>query len=87
MNSRVTEDFLDCFRKLPDDVQGRARKSYRLWKENPAHPGVRFKCVHARERIYSVRIGLGWRALGLLEGDTVTWFWVGSHADYEALIR
>ncbi len=25
-------------------------------------------------------------ALGLLEADTITWFWIGSHADYERLL-
>ena len=38
------------------------------------------------EDIYSVRIGLGYRALGLLEGTVVTWFWIGSHADYDRIL-
>jgi hypothetical protein len=29
----------------------------------------------------------GYRALGLLEGDTVTWFWIGGHDDYDLLLR
>jgi hypothetical protein len=37
--------------------------------------------------VYSVRVGIGWRALGLLEGDTVIWFWVGSHAEYDSILR
>jgi hypothetical protein len=27
-----------------------------------------------------------YRALGLLEDDTIIWFWIGSHADYDDLI-
>jgi hypothetical protein len=38
------------------------------------------------ENVYSVRIGLGYRALGILEGSVVTWFWIGSHADYDRLV-
>jgi len=34
-----------------------------------------------------VRITRGYRALGILEGDTVTWFWIGSHKDYERFFR
>ena len=30
-----------------------------------------------------VRISLGYRALGILDGATVTWFWIGGHRDYE----
>ena len=29
---------------------------------------------------------MGWRALGVVEGDHITWFWIGSHSDYEQLI-
>jgi len=36
--------------------------------------------------IYSVRVGLGYRALGAMAGDTVTWFWIGSHAEYDKLL-
>ena len=36
--------------------------------------------------MYSVRVSRGYRAVGLLEGDTVTWIWIGSHGDYERLI-
>ena len=86
MNSQLTDDFLACFANLPDRVKAQARKSYRLWRENPAHPSLHFKKVHGHEDLYSVRVGLGWRALGLLEGNTVTWFWIGSHADYDNLI-
>jgi hypothetical protein len=82
----VTEDFLKCFSQLPEAVRDLARKNYRLWRDNPAHPSLRFKKIHAHEDLYSVRIGQGWRALGLLEGDTITWFWIGSHADYDKLI-
>ena len=86
MNSRVTEDFLACFATLPQAVQKQARKNYRIWKNNPSHPGLQFKRVSDQEPLYSVRIGLGWRALGLLEHDTITWFWIGSHAEYDKLI-
>ena len=63
----------------------RARKAFSLRTENPFHPSLRFKCVNREEDIWSVRISRGYRALGILENDTVTWFWVGSHDDYERL--
>ncbi len=87
MKSQLTDDFIELFRRLPAAVQAQARKNYRIWKQNPRHPSLYFKRVHPDEPLYSVRIGLGWRALGLLEDDTVTWFWIGSHADYDRLVR
>jgi hypothetical protein len=86
VNSHLTEEFVKCFEKLPNDVKAKARKNYKLWRENTSHPSLHFKQVRGKEAVYSVRVGLGWRALGLLEGDTITWFWIGSHADYETLV-
>jgi len=58
-----------------------------LWKQNPSHPGVRFKRVNDNAPIYSARIGLDFRALGILKGQTVIWYWIGEHDDYERLLR
>jgi hypothetical protein len=48
---------------------------------------VSFKLVNARLAVYSVRVGLNYRALGLMDGDQITWFWIGSHADYDTLLN
>ena len=87
MNSYLTEDFLACFRRLPQNVKEKARKNYRLWQQNRNHPSLQFKRVHSIEPIYSIRVGIGWRALGLREGETIHWFWIGSHAEYDRLLN
>ena len=87
MNSRPTESFIALFAALPDAVKAQARKAYRLWRQNPRHPSLHFKRIHDREPLYSVRISLGWRVVGLLEGDTMFWYWIGSHADYDKLLE
>ncbi len=86
MRSRLTDGFFSYFRKLPKNVKAQARKSYRLWRENPHHPGLRFKRIHTKESMYSIRVARGWRALGLIEDGTMNWFWIGSHAEYDRLI-
>jgi hypothetical protein len=86
VNSQITEDFLDCFKRLPESVREQARKAYRLWCADPAHPSLHFKRIHSSEPIYSVRVSLGWRVLGLWEGDTISWFWIGPHAEYDQII-
>ena len=86
MKSRVTEEFLALFGKLPAEVQARARRNYRLWQSDPHHPGLHFKKIHSKEPIYSVRVGRSWRALGLFEEGTIYWFWIGSHSDYDKVI-
>ena len=86
MKSRTTARFRRAFARLPNSVQRQARQAYRRFKENPLHPGLRFKRVHSQLPVYSVRIGKGYRAVGLREGDEVVWFWIGSHDDYERLL-
>ena len=86
MNSIVTKDFLACFARLPDEIKTHARRAYRTWQADPSSRGLHFKPVRGHIDLYSVRIGRGWRALGTLRGDTVTWFWIGSHSEYDGLI-
>jgi hypothetical protein len=59
MKSELTQEFLERFRKLPERVKQTARKNYRLWKQNPYHPGVEFKKLNASMPVYSVRAGIG----------------------------
>ncbi len=87
MHSVTTEKFRKAFDKLPVQIQEKARSAYQLWKKNPQHPGLQFKQVHQNEPIYSVRIGLSYRALGIKEGNTLIWFWIGSHEDYNNLVK
>jgi hypothetical protein len=72
---------------LPERVQRLARKNYKIWKKNPHHPGLQFKCVGKRLPAYAIRVGMGWRAVGVLEKETVVWFWIGFHAEYDSLLQ
>jgi len=62
-------------------------RAYALWRPDPYHPSLRFKRVSQRQPIYSVAIGIGYRALGLREADHVYWFWIGPHAEYDELLK
>jgi hypothetical protein len=86
LRSRTTRRFRRAFSRLPEPVKERARDAYKRFVESPNHPGLRFKLIHTTEPIYSVRVTKDYRALGLLEDDTIIWFWIGSHADYDELI-
>ncbi len=87
MNSVTTEQFRRLYAAASARQQGQIKRSYKLWRENHAHPSIRFKKIHNTEPIYSARVDLDWRALGVLEGDTVVWFWVGPHDEYDALLK
>ena len=87
IRSKTTERFRKCFKQLPQSVQRQARAAYARFKANPQHPSLRFKPVHHSQPVYSVRVNRQYRALGVKEGDTLIWFWVGDHEGYDALLK
>ena len=87
MNSSVTTRFRKQLDVLPAEVQEQADRAYALWRSDPYHPSLQFKQVSRGQPIYSVRVGLAYRALVLREGDHVYWFWIGSHAQYDDFLK
>ena len=76
------------FDDLPDEVRQLAEKNYHLWKENPRHPGLRFKKIHPDLPIFSFRVGMRHRTVGVETDDgKIVWFWVGSFEIFEKFIR
>jgi hypothetical protein len=63
-----------------------AKRAYLLFQSNPAHPGFQFKKLEGEDNIYSVRIGLGYRALAVMRKDQIVWYWIGSHSGYDRLV-
>lgn len=87
MKSSVTKTFRKQLSELPASVQEQAAKAYALWKEDPYHPSLQFKRVSQRQLIYSARISLNYRVLDLLESDCIYWYWIGSHNEYNELLK
>ncbi len=87
MKSVTTEKFRQLYAQAPPDRRKKIKRAFQLWQLNPAHPSLRFKKVHNTLPIYSARVDLDWRAVGVLKADTLVWFWVGTHQQYEALLR
>lgn len=87
MKSHTTARFRQALQNLLPAVRERTKMAYRLFQQNPFHPSLRFKRVHPTKPIYSLRITRDYRALGVKEGDTIVWFWIGAHEDYERLLK
>jgi hypothetical protein len=86
MISHATERFWKCFEKLPKPIQAKARLAFSLWKKDSSHPSLYFKKIHNEKPIYPVRVGISHRAIGVREGNTMIWFWIGSHETYNNLV-
>ena len=81
---KTTDEFWEGFSNLPQIVQERAKKQFELLKENPTHPSLHFKKVG---KFWSVRISDFYRALAVKDGEDYIWVWIGTHDDYEKMIK
>ena len=76
MKHVATSRFWDCYDKLPKSVRALADKNYAMLKVDPFHPSLHFKKVG---KVWSVRVCMKYRSLGVRGGDALVWFWIGSH--------
>ncbi len=83
MEHFTTPRFWERYEALPADVRELADQNYALLKANPMHPSLHFKKVGA---LWSVRVGLHYRALAHEREEGLVWFWIGAHAEYERLL-
>jgi hypothetical protein len=79
----ASPSFWRLYRQLKPEVRALADKNFQLLKAEPKHPSLHFKKIG---RLWSVRVGAHYRALGLDRPEGVVWFWIGSHADYDKLL-
>ena len=77
--------FWACYQALPAEVRVLADKNFNLLKADPSPPSLQFKLLGAG-KLYSARVGLHYRALGLPREQGVHWFWIGTHAEYDRLV-
>ncbi len=86
MKHQTLPRFWQHYHQLPKEMRELADKNFSLLQSNAHHPSLHFKKVDDARNLWSVRIGLQYRALGLEKPDGILWFWIGSHADYDKLI-
>ena len=87
MISRTTEQFRKLLAQLPREIKGQAKEAYLQFEKDPYHPGLRFKRVHSKRPVYAVRISRDYRALGIQRNNEIIWFWIGSHSDYDKILK
>ena len=85
MRSKAHRSFWVYFHALPKPIQETARMKYALWHKDPFHGSLQFK--ELRPNLWSVRINDNYRALARRHEESVVWFWIGTHREYERLIK
>jgi hypothetical protein len=71
------------YRALPVEVQQLADRCFELMKADPRHPSIHLKRVG---EYWSARVGLHYRAIGVDDEGGISWFWLGTHAEYDKLV-
>ena len=84
MRHFASPSFWSAYDQLPQFIQKLSDKNYDILKSDPKYPSLHFKKIGS---YWSVRIGLYYRTLGIEEDKDVIWFWIGSHAVYDKLIK
>ncbi len=85
MNHRANAEFWARYDRLDTDIKRLADKNFKLLRSNPRHPSLQFKPVSSR--LWSVRVGLDFRAVAVRRDDDVIWFWIGPHDEYNKLLK
>ncbi|GEM_PF-833241 len=72
--------------KTAGKYKKQTRNAYKQFREDPYHPSLHFKKVHQEKPVYSARISDNYRTVGAKKGNTLIWFWIGPHSEYERLL-
>lgn len=83
MTSQCLPEFWERCAGLPTVVRQAAREAFARFSNDPYHPGLRFKQLTGYPDYWSVRVTRSYRAVGRRTGDSVVWFWIGSHAEFD----
>jgi hypothetical protein len=87
VNPFTVKSYWKSYKGLPKKIQRDADRKFNLWKKNPFHPSLNFKCVNTEYNIWSVRVTIDYRALAVRNEKSVIWYWIGDHNKYEQLLR
>jgi hypothetical protein len=85
VKSLALASFWRAYGRLDARTQEAARRGYLLFNANPSHPSLRFKRLAGHDRLWSVRINDQYRAVGERSGEVITWFWIGTHNEFDHL--
>lgn len=83
MTHHASPRFWRCYRGVPKEIRELADRNYGLLKADPTHRSLHLKKIGA---VWSVRVGLHYRALATEAESDLVWFWIGSHAEYDTLV-
>lgn len=85
----TTTQFRDLFSKFKKDDQSKARQKFELVMQNPKSSGIHRLLQNPSKRfdVYGVPAGQRMRALGVSFGSCFIWYWIGTHEEYNNMLK
>lgn len=90
----IEEDgFTKQLRKLPPQVVKSLRRKQECMTKDPNGPWVGVSDKHDsrkgrhRDGSWAARLASEYRALFVRDGESIIWYWIGSHAAYDNFLR
>lgn len=84
MKHFASPSFWENYNKLPLNIKKIADKNFKLLKKDPSHPSLHYKKI---KKYRSARVSRKYRTLAIEVNEGLLWFWIGSHRDYEKIIK
>ncbi|TGQ71610.1 MAG: hypothetical protein E5V49_03720 [Mesorhizobium sp.] len=69
---------------MPSSIRAKADRRFARLRLDPFYPSLHFKQVG---RYWSARVDENYRAVAIRDNDDVIWFWIGTHSDYDHLLK
>lgn len=83
MNHFAAPSFWEAYAKLPSLIRAKANRRFAKLSSDPFHPSLHFKQVGR----YWSRVDINCRAVAVRDHDDVVWFWIGTHSEYDRLLK
>jgi hypothetical protein len=84
VNHVASPSFWEAYEKLPASIRAKADRRFARLRADPFHASLHFKQAG---RYWSARVDDSYRALAIRDKDDVIWFWIGTHAEYDHLLK
>jgi hypothetical protein len=76
--------FWKYYHQLPPSIQKLADKNFKILKSDSRHPSLHLKKVGQH---WSARVGRKYRTMAVETEEGLIWFWIGTHKEYDKLIK
>ena len=79
MHIEATQTFIRLYKKLPEEVKKKTKKTLELLQSNPGHPSLGHKKMAGQEDIFEIRVSKNYRITYQKIEDTAYLRKIGTH--------